>query len=212
MHEGGASFGGDHFVRSQPAAILAARAERIHIFQKARWVSRQPRLTVYRRLARRRAPFHEPGVVVERTLPARVRVAIGERRVGRRRDVSELVEQVHHLVIAEQGLDTPTGAPCFLFEPHQQVERLSYLGAAIEDVARLDEHGRAAGPLPLGVDHASGLQDLDELVERSVHVADGDHPWPGRFRGGWSTRLHGRDPLGDRDPEGCHQQESGNDK
>ena len=180
MHEGGAAFGDDDLVRPQPASVLAARTERVDVLEKPRRMARHPRVAGRRRprpaSARR---FTQPDVVVEGALAPDLRPVVGERRIGRGRDVPELVQQVHHLVVAEQRLDPSAGALGLVLEPHQEVERLPHLGAAVEDVAGLHEDRRAARPLPLGVDEARGLQNFDELIERAVDVADGDDARPG---------------------------------
>ncbi len=128
-----------------------------------------------------RALLDELGVVVERALTTRFRPGIGERGVARWRDIPELVEEVHDLVVAEEGFDPAARAPRLLLEPHQQVERFTHFGPAIEDVSGLHEDGRASDPLTLGVDEARGLQDFDELIEGAMHVADGDDARPRRL-------------------------------
>ena len=84
-------------------------------------------------------------------------------------------------MVAEEGFDPAARAPRLLLEPHQQVERFTHLGPAVEDVSGLHQDGRAANPLTLGVDEARGLQDFDELIEGAMDVADGDHSRPRRL-------------------------------
>ena len=85
------------------------------------------------------------------------------------------MEEVHDLVVAEEELHAAAGPLRLILEPHEEVERLTHLGPAVEDVAGLHEDRAAAGPPKLGVDEARRLQDFDERIERTVDVADRDY-------------------------------------
>ncbi len=98
-------------------------------------------------------------------------------------------------MVPEEGLDASARAPGLFLEPHEEVERLAHLGAAVEDVTRLHEDRRPPDPLPLGVDEARGLQDFHELIERAVHVPDGDDARAWRLDCGRRRRLEGREHV-----------------
>ncbi len=106
--------------------------------------------------------------------------------------VPVITEHVHPFVISEQHVDPPARAPGLALQADQQINRLTNLVAAIQDVAGLDQAGRPAAPFPLGVDQARGLEDLGQPRPRAVDVADGDDPWPGR-----TLRRHARRVQGD---------------
>ena len=107
------------------------------------------------------------------------------------------MEEVHDLVVTEEGFNPAARAPRLFLEPHQQVERFTDLGPAVEDVSGLHQDGRASNPLTLGVDEARGLQDFDELIEGAMHIADGDHARPRRL----GCLRHGGMEGGRRQPK-----------
>ena len=149
------AFGGDDLVRSQPAAVFAARAERVDVLDEARRVARQPRLARGRGVARRRAALHQLDVVVERALPPSLRSGVRERGVGRRRDVAELVRGGSSTSWLPSSASTrPPARRASSSSRISRSSALAHLGAAVEDVARLHEDRRPAGPLLLA--HRSG--------------------------------------------------------
>ena len=91
-------------------------------------------------------------------------------------------------MIAEQHVDAPAGAPGLTLEAHQQIDRLADLGAAIQDVAGLDQPGRAAAPFPLGVDQAGGLEDLGQPGPAPWMSPMATIRWPGRGLGQGNAR------------------------
>ena len=118
--------------------------------------------------------FGDGGVAVERLLQPVVGAAVGEPGHRFRRDVAEIVEDVHALVIAEQHVDAAAGPARLPLEPHQEVVRGAHVGAAVEDVAGLHQARGAADPFLFGIDQARRLEDLRQVRAGAVDVADGD--------------------------------------
>ena len=109
-------------------------------------MGRHPRVAGRCRLTRRGAAFDEPHVVLEGALALPLGPAVGERGVSGGGDVPELVEEVHDLVVAEEELHAAAGPLRLVLEPHEEIERLTHLRPAVEDVAGLHEDRVAAGP------------------------------------------------------------------
>ena len=100
--------------------------------------------------------------------------AVGKPGHRFRRDVAEIVEDVHPLVVAEQHIDTTAGPARLPLDPHQEVERRAHVGTAIEDVAGLHQARGAADPFLFGIDQARRLEDLCQVRAGAMDVADGD--------------------------------------
>ena len=205
VHEDGAADRRQDLLRSQPAAVGAARSERLDVLDVSRRMRRHPLVAALDCLATLALPRRNARVVGVGALASILRALVGERRVGLGRDVAELGQQVHHLVVAEQRLDPAAGAPGFVLEAHQEIERRPDARAAVEDVAGLHQDGVAAAPAPRAVDQPRRLKDADELVEGAVDVTDGDDPRAGRRRSlgrGGAAAAPLRHQPGD-DHEGC---------
>jgi hypothetical protein len=90
-------------------------------------------------------------------------------------DVPQVRADAHQLVIAEQRHHSSAGPLRILLELTQQVDGFSRVRSAIEHVARLHQYRPAANPLVAIVDDLRRAQDGDEVVERTVDVANGHH-------------------------------------
>jgi len=77
-------------------------------------------------------------------------------------------------MVADEGVDLAGSAGCFLFEPHQEIERLARLRAACRKVAHLHQVRRARYPVFLAIDDSRHPQDRHEGVFVTVDVAYGD--------------------------------------
>ena len=95
-------------------------------------------------------------------------------------DVTQVAEDVHDLVVAEQHDDLAALLRGLLLEVHQQTGDLGGAGAAVEEVAGLHQDRVAADPIVLLIDQPHLAQDLAHAVVGAVDVADGnDAPFPG---------------------------------
>src|ERR1700758_3044792 len=74
------------------------------------------------------APFHV--LLVSRSL-ALFRIAVCEAVVVCRGDVTKVAHDVHHFMISEQGHDPSTCLGRLRLQPHQQIQNLARLWAAI---------------------------------------------------------------------------------
>ena len=77
-------------------------------------------------------------------------------------------------MIAQQAHHPATGLARFFLQRHHQVHDLARLGAAIQEVAGLDERCLTAGPVVLFVDETDALKNGDEVVKITVNISDGD--------------------------------------
>jgi tetrahydromethanopterin S-methyltransferase subunit A len=73
----------------------------------------------------------------------------------------------------------------FFFERHHQVHDFARLGAAIQEIADLDEGCLSACPMVLLVYKTGALENGDEVVKVTVDIPNGDHGFR-RLR--WSLR------------------------
>ena len=115
-------------------------------------------------------------VRADRTRAARLGVAVRERDERLRRNVSQISQEVHALVVAEEHLD-PSSCPARLgFEAHQQVHHVTDVGSAVQEIPGLNEARSPADPAAFGVDEPRRAENRRQRVERAVNVADGDEP------------------------------------
>ena len=73
--------------------------------------------------------------------------------------VPGLAEQIHHFVIAKQGLQPAASGRRLWFERDEQIEHGSSVLTAIQEIAGLNQDGSAAGPLSAGIDQAGSLEN-----------------------------------------------------
>ena len=78
-------------------------------------------------------------------------------------------------MVAEQRHHSPAGPLRVALQTAKQVDRLSRVGSAIEDVARLHQHRAPSAPPVAVVDDLRRAQDGNEVVEGAVDVANGHH-------------------------------------
>ena len=121
--------------------------------------------------------FGDGGVAVERLLQPVVGAGVGESGHRFRRDVAEIVQDVHALVVAEQHVDPAARPARFTLEPHQEIVGGANVGAAVENVAGLHQACGAADPFLFGIDQTRRLEDLRQVRAGAVDVADGDDAW-----------------------------------
>jgi hypothetical protein len=109
-----------------------------------------------------RAPLFRPGV--------------GELGVVLGRHVAQVAHHVHDLVIAQKR-HHPAAATCRPpFEGHHELEGCPHRGAAVDQIAELDQDRVAAGPRAASVDEAGLDQDRLERGQVSMHIADRHDP------------------------------------
>src|SRR6267143_667246 len=117
-------------------------------------------------------PFH---VLVIRSFLPLLRIAVGKAGIVHGSDVTQVAHDIHHFVVTQEAYDPPACWCRFFLECHHQVHDLARLGAAIQQVADLDERGPAACPLALLVYKTDVLENGDEVVKVIVDIADGDY-------------------------------------
>jgi hypothetical protein len=125
------------FSCADPAAVLAGRAELLQILDVAGWMSGHPLIANEHGAA----ALCDRRVSLERLPASILGAAVSEERVGLRRHVSRVVQEIHPFMVAEEDVDASAGAPRFAFEAHQQIHHLAYVLAAISEVSRLHEPG-----------------------------------------------------------------------
>ena len=168
--------------RAQPAAIDAVRSEGRRVLEVPRGVALEPGLL--RLLSGGGLGLAQPlrallaqlqnlaPRVVAPLLGARVR----ELGVVGRRDVAQIARQVHDFVVAQQRDDPPAAASGGLFQRHHEIQRAPHAGAAVQEIAQLDQNGVAADPGAAGVDQAGLRENRLERRKIAVDVADRHEP------------------------------------
>ena len=190
----------DGVVAADPFPVFPLGAEGATEFREAERVVSFPPFAI-RVVELGRVAFRKRTLVfLVEFLPGLLGVGVPERVDLSPRQVPEVAVENHGFVIADEGVNRSAGLPGLVFEPHQEVHRLSGVGAAVEDVSGLDEMRLAAGPFALGIDQVGGPKDGHELIVVAVDVSDGDDPvdaGPDVF-----SRRSDRRP-GDQEQEEC---------
>ena len=90
-------------------------------------------------------------------------------------------------MVAHKAHHAPACLGCFLLQCHEQVQHLAWFRAAIQKISDLNQGGFAPCPMVGCVYKAFVLEYGDEIVEITVHIADGDNAFREiRSRSGWS--------------------------
>ena len=84
------------------------------------------------------------------------RFQVAHGRVLPGRDVAQVTQQVHSLVVARHHVDAAALLCGLVLQAHQQVHHLAGVGAAIEQVSQADHVGGAAAPAQLRIHQAGG--------------------------------------------------------
>ena len=181
VHERGAVFVDDDLVRAQPAPVFAARTERVDVLDESpAGGSPSTRLAIGRRLALAAAPLHQLGVVVEGALPPRSSDRSSANAAkGRRRHVAELV----------RAGSSPRGCRAALRPVRRRASPRPRAASADRALPRTPAPRSKTSPVwtntvvppahcRLRIDQTGGLQNVHELIERAVDVADGDDRGP----------------------------------
>ena len=126
-------------------------------------VERRPGIGTVPRDPGRAALLAQPGRLVR-----------GVRGELTRQYVAQVAEKVHRLVVAEHDVQRAAGRLGLALQPHQQVQHLARVGAAVEQVAGADDVRSATGPTHLRVDQVYGLQKAGEFVVSAMHVGKRD--------------------------------------
>ncbi len=117
--------------------------------------------------------------VVERLLVVLLapapRAAVDEGGVLAGMHVAQVALDVHRLVVADERMHAPARASRLALEPHEVVHDRAAVRPAIGHVAELDEVGRPADPVAVGVDQIGLAQHVEIFVVVAFEVADGDH-------------------------------------
>src|ERR1700683_2189643 len=127
-------------------------------------------------------PFHI--LVISSFLPL-FGIAVGKTGIIRGNDVTQVTHDIHHLVVTEQAYYSTACWSRFFFEGHHQVHDFARLGAALEEIADLDEGCLTARPMVLLVYETGTPENGDEVVKVAVDIPNGDHGFA-RLR--WSLR------------------------
>ena len=150
----------------EPAAVLSIRRKGLHVAEVA------GRKSGVELCTRRRRVFLDDcsprGVAKSRVL------LTGECRVLRRAHVTQVADDVHDFVIAEEHVHGAAGRLRLLLEAHQEIEGLSRIRAPIDDISESDQVCLAAAPVQRIVDNRRLAQECDELVVRPVNVREND--------------------------------------
>jgi hypothetical protein len=77
-------------------------------------------------------------------------------------------------VIAESEMNGTTRIRRFELQAHDEIQRLTRVGPAVEYVTDYDEMRCATGPSNFGIDHAAPPQDANERVVSAVDICDRD--------------------------------------
>ena len=158
--------------RDQPAAHLALGTE-----------GPLPREPAARETAVERGVRSLPGEIregavgierAERGLARRRILGRRHRRIVGGHHVIEISGEVHRLVVAERHQHAPARGGRLGLEAAQELDDTERFRASIDQVARTDEVGLSAGPVPAVIDEAGGPQDRLVFGERAVHIADRD--------------------------------------
>ena len=139
-----------------------------------------------------------------RRLPQCRVLAAGKGGVLARADVAQVAHDVHDFVVAEHDVHRAAGRARLALEPHQQVEHLARIRAAVDEVAEAHELRIAACPAQFAVHDTLRAQERRERVKGAVHVRE-SHDAAGAFdaiRGIVAGRAAGRGHDGDGKPEG----------
>ncbi len=105
-------------------------------------------------------------------------------------------------MIADERDDAAAGAACLALEPHQVADDLERVGAAVDDVAGLDEHRSAPHPAPASIDQPRRRRDRAPHRIVAVKIADRDDAL-GRD-GGLSERGRGQRGRGDEQEQAAN--------
>jgi hypothetical protein len=166
----------DRVVLANPPAADAGAAEGDTLLNKTGRMFFKPLLFSKRKL-RITALREELGVLFS---PFRVLVVGGfAERFGFRggenlgRDIAQIAHDVHDFVIAEHDDDLPAGFRSFGLEEHHQVQNVAFLGAAVDEIPRLNQDGLASGPVTGVVDQSDALENVADTIEVSENIADG---------------------------------------
>ena len=64
-------------------------------------------------------------------------ISVGKAGIVLWGNVAQVPHDVHHLVIAEQGLHSPAVFRCLLLQRHEQIHDIARLGAAVQKITHL---------------------------------------------------------------------------
>ncbi len=103
------------------------------------------------------------------------------REIGRDR-VAKVARHIHRLVISDESEDFAALLWRFLLKAHQLVDDLERVRLAVDDIADLNEHGPAAGPVPIRILDSSSDREIAPDREVAVKIADCDDPRRLRLR------------------------------
>ena len=98
--------------------------------------------------------------------------SVGKGRVVPGGHITQVAGDVHGLVIADERDDLAVGAQRFALQPHEVLDNLERVRAAVDDVAGLHQDSVPADPAAFTVNQSRGASNVSPGSEVAVQVAN----------------------------------------